>query len=213
MSWLDDFVAVPNEQAQSPSTLTRVDHVGLSQPSYYFDEAALFYQSVFGLQPQSSVEIPDPYGLVRSRAVTSAGGAGAGGGVRFVLNVPALGGGKLPETAQFQHIALGCPDIFAAALDMRVRRLPILPVPENYYDDLAARLDLDEAFVENLRRFAVLYDRDERGEYFHFSTAMLGRRLFFEVVQRVGDYAGYGTPNLPVRMAAQYRHTALAGLS
>jgi hypothetical protein len=32
-------------------------------------------------------------------------------------------------------------------------------------------------------------------------------------VQRVGDYDGYGTPNTPVRMAAQYRHTALAGVS
>jgi 4-hydroxyphenylpyruvate dioxygenase len=41
---------------------------------------------------------------------------------------------------------------------------------------------------------------------------MLGRRMFFEIVQRVGDYEGYGTPNLPVRMAAQYRHAALAGL-
>jgi 4-hydroxyphenylpyruvate dioxygenase len=206
VSWLDDFVAVAEEEVP-PSTLARVDHVGLSQPSYYFDEAALFYRSVFGLHPQSSEEIPDPYGLVRSRAVTSTDGA-----VRFVLTVPALGGGRLPETAQFQHIAFGCPDIFAAAVDMRVRRLPILPVPGNYYDDLAARMGLDDAVVENLRRFGVLYDRDERGEYFHFSTAMLGRRMFFEIVQRVGDYEGYGTPNLPVRMAAQYRHAALAGL-
>jgi len=207
VSWLDDFLPVAAEDAQLPGTLTRVDHVGLSQPSYYFDEATLFYRSVFGLHPQSSEEIPDPYGLVRSRAVTSTDGA-----VRFVLTVPALGGGRLPETAQFQHIAFGCPDIFAAAVDMRVRRLPILPVPGNYYDDLAARMGLDDALVENLRRFGVLYDRDERGEYFHFSTAMLGRRMFFEIVQRVGDYEGYGTPNLPVRMAAQYRHAALAGL-
>lgn len=207
VSWLEDFLPVPAEDAQLPGTLTRVDHVGLSQPSYYFDEAALFYRSVLGLHPQSSEEVPDPYGLVRTRAVTS-----TDGGVRFVLTVPALGGGRLPETAQFQHIAFGCPDIFAAAVDMRVRRLPILPVPGNYYDDLAARMGLDDAVVENLRRFGVLYDRDERGEYFHFSTAMLGRRMFFEIVQRVGDYEGYGTPNLPVRMAAQYRHAALAGL-
>ena len=208
VSWLNDFIEVAAEDAQLPGTLTRVDHVGLSQPSYYFDEAALFYRSVFGLNPQPSEEIPDPYGLVRSRAVTSPDGA-----VRFVLTVPALGGGQLPETAQFQHIAFECPDIFAAAVDMRVRRLPILPIPDNYYDDLAARLGLDGTLVENLRRFGVLYDRDERGEYFHFSTAMLGRRMFFEIVQRVGDYEGYGIPNLPVRMAAQYRHTALAGLA
>jgi 4-hydroxyphenylpyruvate dioxygenase len=207
-SWLGDFEPVPPADSDLAGSVTRVDHVGLSQPSYYFDEAALFYQSVLGLRQSDSVEIPDPYGLVRSRAVTSAGGA-----VRFVLNVPALGGGKLPETADFQHIAFSCPDIFAAAVDMRVRRLPALPIPDNYYDDLVARMELDESLVETMRAYGVLYDRDEGGEFFHFYTAMLGRRMFFEIVQRVGGYDGFGTPNTPVRMAAQYRHTALAGIT
>jgi 4-hydroxyphenylpyruvate dioxygenase len=31
---------------------------------------------------------------------------------------------------------------------------------------------------------------------------VLGGRVFFEVVQRVGGYLGYGTANAPVRMAA-----------
>jgi 4-hydroxyphenylpyruvate dioxygenase len=127
--------------------------------------------------------------------------------------VPALGGGKLPETADFQHIAFSCPDIFAAAVDMRVRRLPALPIPDNYYDDLVARMELDESLVETMRAYGVLYDRDEGGEFFHFYTAMLGRRMFFEIVQRIGGYDGFGTPNTPVRMAAQYRHTALAGIT
>lgn len=53
----------------------------------------------------------------------------------------------------------------------------------------------------------MLYDRDERGgEFLHFYTVMLGRRLFFEVVQRTG---GYGAPSTPVRMAAQLRHAAM----
>jgi 3-dehydroshikimate dehydratase len=49
----------------------------------------------------------------------------------------------------------------------------------------------------------VLYDRADHGEFLHFYTRMLGSRLFFEVVQRVGDYDGYGAANAPVRMAAQ----------
>ena len=39
---------------------------------------------------------------------------------------------------------------------------------------------------------------------------MVGRRLFFEVVQRRGGYDGYGAANAPVRMAAQRRAVALA---
>jgi 4-hydroxyphenylpyruvate dioxygenase len=37
--------------------------------------------------------------------------------------------------------------------------------------------------------------------------------MFFEIVQRVSGYDGYGTSNTPVRMAAQYRHMATAGLT
>jgi 4-hydroxyphenylpyruvate dioxygenase len=205
-SWLGDFRALAGPDAGHRGTLDRIDHIGLSQPFYHFDEATLFYRSVLGLAQQNSEDIPDPYGLVRSRAF-----AGPGGDVRFVLSVPALGGGKVPETAEFQHIAFRCPDIFAAALDMRVRRLPILPIPDNYYDDLTARVEFDESLVEAMRSNSVLYDRDGVGEFFHFYTGMLGRRMFFEVVQRVGGYDGYGFPNTPVRMAAQYRHTALTG--
>ena len=36
-------------------------------------------------------------------------------------------------------------------------------------------------------------------------TAIVGGGLFFEVVQRVGQYAGLGARNVPVRMAAQWR--------
>ena len=54
-----------------------------------------------------------------------------------------------------------------------------------------------------MREHSILYDRDEHGEYLHFFTEMLGSRVFFEVVQRVGGYAGFGDPNsAPVRMAA-----------
>ena len=134
-------------------------------------------------------------------------------GVRLVLNVPLLGGGRLPETAAYQHVAFACPDIFAAARAVRSMGIPTLPVPGNYYDDLAARFDLDAALLTQLAELGVLYDRDFRGgEFLHFYTSMLGRRLFFEVVQRSGGYDGYGGPNTPVRMAAQLHQAAMGGL-
>src|SRR6266545_1653913 len=100
----------------------------------------------------------------------------------------------------------------AAARHMRARSLPILPIPANYYDDLAARVDLDSSLLDAMREHDVLYDRSQSGEFYHFYTVMLGRRVFFELVQRLGDYDGYGAVNTPVRMAAQYRNTAMAGV-
>ena len=37
------------------------------------------------------------------------------------------------------------------------------------------------------------------------TPTVLGGRVFFEVVQRIGDYHGYGEVNSPVRMAAHRR--------
>ena len=43
--------------------------VALTQPFDRFDEAALFYRTVLGLQTQHNSEIAAPFGLVRNRAV------------------------------------------------------------------------------------------------------------------------------------------------
>ncbi len=205
--WLGDFHPLAMLDHSQAAEITGIDHVALSQPPYSFDEATLFYQSVFGLRQRDSEEVADPYGLVRSRAMASASNH-----LRLVLNVPLLGGGQLPETAALQHVAFACTDIFAAARHMRARSLPILPIPANYYDDLAARVDLDSSLLDAMREHDVLYDRSQSGEFYHFYTVMLGRRVFFELVQRLGDYDGYGAVNTPVRMAAQYRNTAMAGV-
>ena len=36
----------------------------------------------------------------------------------------------------------------------------------------------------------MLLDRNADGEFLHFYTEVLGGRVFFEVVQRIGDYSG-----------------------
>jgi len=75
-------------------------------------------------------------------------------------------------------------------------------VPDNYYDDLAARFDLEPGLLATLRDLGLLYDRDADGEFLHFYTGTVGR-VFFEVVERRGGYDGYGAANAPVRLAAQ----------
>jgi hypothetical protein len=111
-----------------------------------------------------------------------------------------------------QHVAFACRDIFAAARAAVARGTPMLPVPDNYHDDLAARFDLDPHLLGRLRAHGVLYDRDEGGgEFLHFYTATIGQRLSFEVTQRNGGYDGYGVPATHVRMAAQLRYAAPGG--
>ena len=85
---------------------------------------------------------------------------------------------------------------------MRERGVPLLEIPGNYYDDLAARTELEPAAIERMRELGVLYDGSDGGELLHFYTAMAGS-VFFEVLERRGGSEGYGAANSPVRMAAQ----------
>lgn len=199
-SWLADFI--PTGAPPVGAGLRHTDHVALAQPFDHFDEAGLFYRAVLGLEPRQDTEYAAPFGLMRSRAVTDTAGR-----VRIALNGTLLRRGDwAPGVPDPQHISFASRDIFASARAMRERGAPLLPVPENYFDDLDARLSLDPDLLAAMRECGVLYDRDEHGgEFFHFYTEVLGSRVFFEVAQRIGGYAGYGTGNAPVRMAA-HRH-------
>ncbi|GAA2761501.1 sugar phosphate isomerase/epimerase and 4-hydroxyphenylpyruvate domain-containing protein [Streptomyces paradoxus] len=179
-----------------------IDHLALTQPWHHFDEAALFHRGVLGLHAQGSVDVADPYGLLRSRAVTSPGGS-----VRIALTV---GAAPTDDTVHAQHIALATDDVVAAARRFRDAGGSPLPVPANYYDDLAARFELADGELETYRDLGILYDRDAHGVFRHCYTRTVGR-VFFELVQRDGGYRGYGAANAPVRLAAQHAVRALTG--
>jgi 4-hydroxyphenylpyruvate dioxygenase len=199
-NWLTDFISI-GAPLGAGAGLTRTDHVALTQPFDHFDEAALFYRSVLGLRPETLTEFAAPFGLVRSRAVTDPRHE-----VRIALSVALLRRGDwAPGVRDPQHIAFATDDAIATAHAMRALGAPLLEVSDNYYEDLDARLALDPELLAEMRACGVLYDRDWTGEFLHFYTELLGSRVFFEVVQRVGGYAGYGAVNAPVRMAAHRR--------
>jgi 4-hydroxyphenylpyruvate dioxygenase len=75
----------------------------------------------------------------------------------------------------------------------------------NYYNDLQARFGLDATRVEDMKTLSILYDEDADGAFFQFYSKPFAGGLFFEIVQRVEGYDGYGAPNAPFRIAAQKR--------
>jgi 4-hydroxyphenylpyruvate dioxygenase len=200
--WLGDFVELEPDDIWAD--VHAIDHVVLAQPFDYFDEAALFYRSILGLQPHDSQDLAGPEGLLRSRAVSDPAGR-----LRLALTVPRLGGGHRP-LADLQHVAFASRDAVGTARRMRAQGVPLLAIPDNYYDDLAARAELDDATIETLRDLDVLYEASAAGELLHFFTESVGDRLFFEVVERRGGYDGYGALNSPVRLSAQLHQVTAA---
>ncbi len=176
-------------------TFTSIDHVNLVHSWAEHDEAVLFFTSLLGLQAPAATQVAGPQGLVRSQVMRADDGS-----VRLPMNVAPGADDRYPE-----HVAIGCHDIVAVATAARRRGLAFLRIPDNYYDDLRARFGLPEDELALLREHDLLYDRDSGGFFRHFYTPRVGR-LFFEVVERVGGYDGYGADNAPVRLAAQARH-------
>ena len=192
-SWVADFFTAGPPGPDAGAELIGIDHVALSQPFDYFDEAALFYRSVLDLELEAGAELAAPDGLVRSRAARNADGS-----VRFALSVPVVG----TAGAELQHVAFACDDIFACARAMRDRGVPLLEISGNYYEDLAARTALDRETVDRMRELGILHEAGGSGELLHFYSALIGS-VFFEVLERRGGYDGYGASNSPIRMAAQ----------
>jgi 4-hydroxyphenylpyruvate dioxygenase len=189
--------------------LTRIDHIALGLPVEALDTWILFYRAVLGMEPGDSLELSDPYGLVRSCGVATASRA-----VRVVLNVSQS---RSTETAKavttqggatVHHIAFACADIFATMEALVARGACFVPISVNYYDDLLARFDLPEVTVGQMSRLNVLYERSADGEYFHAYSEPFAGRFFFEIVQRAGGYDGYGALNAPARIASQAQRAA-----
>ena len=196
-AWVREF-----EHGEPPreSPVLAVDHISLTQPWQVVEESTLFYTAGFALSLDSRTDVPGPQGLVESRVLTAPNGA-----IRIPLNVapPILAerGGD-GRTVLPQHAAFRCADARALARAARTRGFRPLEMPANYYDDIAARFDLAEDFVDELRDLHLGYDRDAAGEYLHFYTRTIGE-VFLEFVERIGDYAGFAAGTAPVRLTAQ----------
>lgn len=59
--------------------------------------------------------------------------------------------------------------------------------------------------LEEIREHDLMYEQDAHGANLHQATEVLRDRAFFEIVQRLDGYDGYGRAVAPIRMAAHHR--------
>ncbi len=209
--WDVEFEPIEDETTVD-ALLASVDHIAQSIPFEELPTWRLFYRAIFDLEPTPQVDVVDPAGLVESQVLQTADRS-----VRFTLNASqsrqTQSGRFIDELfgAGVQHVAFASTDIFATVERMRAAGVDLLPIPENYYDDLEARFDLDADVLDRLRALSILYDEDDHGRYFQVYTRVFAERFFFEIVQR-HDYDGFGAANAPIRLASQTRLSRGAGI-
>jgi len=203
--WEIDFDSPPQADGGADAGLIAVDHMSQSMQHEEMLTWLLFYTSLLNVRKTPVQDVLDPGGIVHSQVVETTDGA-----FRLVLNASqsrqTLSSRFLTDLfgSGVQHIAFVTSDIFATAKRLRARGVELLAIPENYYDDLEARIDLQPGALDRLRANNVLYDRQGTGEYFQIYTKTFDGGFFFELVERRA-YTGFGAANAPIRLAAQTR--------
>jgi 4-hydroxyphenylpyruvate dioxygenase len=210
--WDVDFRSVPPTKASTSAGLTTVDHI--SQSMHYEEMLTwlLFYTSLLDVVKTPEQDVLDPGGLVKSQVIQAADGA-----LRVVLNASQS---SRTQSSRFlteafgsgvQHIAFQTEDIFKTAAALKANGIVVLAIPENYYDDLEAKIDIDPKLLDRMRDANIMYDREGSAEFFQIYTQTFDERFFFEIVQRT-DYKGFGAPNAQVRLTAQARLARAPGV-
>ena len=203
--WSIEFQNTDNDSAEGAGLLN-IDHIAETMKYDEMLSWSLFYTSIFDMHRTSMVDVVDPDGLVRSQAIKAETGF-----ARITLNGAethrTLAGSFLADSfgGAVQHVAFATDDIFVSAGLMVEAGFEPLEMTSNYYNDLQARFGTDLVELDKMKSLNILYDEDADGAFFQFYSQPFAGGLFFEVVQRVGPYDGYGAPNAPFRIAAQKR--------
>ncbi|OCX67360.1 3-keto-5-aminohexanoate cleavage protein [Thioclava sp. SK-1] len=203
--WDVEFEPVENASL-ADTGVQAIDHLAQTMSYDEMLSWALFYGTLFDMKKSPMVDVIDPDGLVRSQVVENDDGS-----FRLTLNGAethrTLAGEFLARSfgASVQHIALRSDDIFRTVEALEARGFEALQMSENYYSDLAARFDFPPGLMERMQAHNILFDRDDRGEFFQVFSQRVAGGVFFEFVQRANGYRGFGGPNAPFRIAAQKR--------
>jgi len=207
--------------ANSPKRLFQaLDHVVGNVELGKMDEWVNFYNGVMGFVNMAEFigdDIATDYSALMSKVV-----ANGNHRVKFPLNEPAVGKRKsqIDEFLEFykgpgvQHLALATNDIIASVDAMRAQGVEFLATPDSYYDDPALRERIGHVRVpiEELKKRAILVDRDEDGYLLQIFTTPIGDRptVFFELIERHGSL-GFGKGNFKALFEAIEREQERRG--
>jgi 4-hydroxyphenylpyruvate dioxygenase len=197
-----------------------VDHCVGNVELGRMDEWVEFYNKVLGFVNMAEFigdDIATDYSALMSKVVSNGNHR-----VKFPLNEPALGKRKsqIDEYLEFygsagcQHIALATGDILRTVDQLRANGVEFLPTPDSYYEDpeLRARIGKVRVPIEELKKRAILVDRDEDGYLLQIFTKPIGDRptVFYEFIERHGSL-GFGKGNFKALFEAIERQQAARG--
>lgn len=193
--------------------LMMIDHIVANVES--MDEWVDFYNRVFGFDETAHFDIKTGRSALMSKVVGDVEGY-----IRLPINEPSSSNSQIQEFldefqgAGVQHIALLTSNIIDTVIAMRNNGIEFLSVPDTYYDALPARVGEIREPMDDVRRAAVLVDRDREDGYLLqlFTKPVFDRpTLFYEIIQRHGNSVGFGEGNFQALFEAIEREQEKRG--
>ena len=200
--WEEDFGS--NSILKTDRYNLKIDHIAQTVHYDEMSSALLSYTTLFDCQKSPIVDIIDPSGITKSQIIENEKKT-----FRMTMNATDNNktvAGRFLESKKgpgIQHIAISTSNIIKLVKDLMSRGQKFLEISNNYYDDIEARFGLDFNFCNELKDLNILYDEDENGSFLQIYTHVFNDQFFFEFVQRINDYQGYGANNALFRIAAQ----------
>ena len=200
--WEKDFQFKASDQRNNFNL--KIDHIAKTLHSDEMPSALLSYSTLFNFKKSPIVDIIDPYGITKSQVIENdtktfrmtMNGADNNKTVagQFLKNKKGSG---------IQHIALKTKNLVKLVEMLKTKGQNFLEISNNYYDDIEARFGLNYKFCKKLQELNILYDEDKHGSFLQIYTHVFNDTFFFEFVERIDDYQGYGANNALFRIAAQ----------
>lgn len=198
--------------------VVRIDHIVGNVEWNKLDPTVQFYHDVFGFGTFlefSPDDINTQYSALTSTVVNNYNNR-----VKMPINAPAKGlkMSQIEEYTRYyhgagvQHIALSTNNIIETVKLMRAHGTEFIKVPDSYYDNLTERVGEIKEDLQELAKYGILVDHDERGYLLQLFTKPIQDRptFFFEVIQRRGC-RGFGKGNFKALFEAIEREQAERG--
>lgn len=200
--WEKDFKYLP--ELKTNNFNLKIDHIAQTLHHDEMPSSLLSYSTMFDCKKSPVIDIIDSYGITKSQVIENETQT-----FRMTMN-----GAENSKTnaGQFlkknkrpgiQHIALSTDNLITLVNKLKGKGQKFLKVSDNYYDDIDARFGLDFNFCNQLKNLNILYDEDKDGSFLQVYTNIINNTFFFEIVQRIENYKGYGESNALFRIAAQ----------
>jgi 4-hydroxyphenylpyruvate dioxygenase len=205
-----------------PTNLELVDHVVTN--TSHMEPLVQWYENVLDFHKFWSVDetqIHTEYSALRSTVMANQDET-----VKMPINEPAPGlrESQIQEYINYhggsgvQHVALLTKDIITTVSALRQRGVDFLSIPKSYYDNLRARLAMNDKTIDGdlelIEKYNILVDFDEKGYLLQIFTKPITSRptLFIEIIER-HNFDGFGAGNFKalfecIEMEQAKRHTS-----